>query len=136
VGRSARNLALTSLIDLFISGRALRSRDEQANLLLTAMTSALGVHDRLAVQEVSVVQGIIPCEAGEKLLYFPTSCVLSSMSVLRNGTAVETAVAGREGAFGLLTVVGSGEMSVRCQVQIGGRSLIMAADVCRPFQRE
>ena len=80
MGRSAPNLALTTLI---------RPGDEQANLLLTAMTIALGVHDRLAVQEVSVVQGTILCEAGETLpvVYFPTSCVLSSMSVLRNGTA-------------------------------------------------
>jgi hypothetical protein len=32
-----------------------------------AMISALGVHNRLAVQEVSVVQGTILCKAGEKL---------------------------------------------------------------------
>lgn len=39
---------------------------------------------------------------------------------------LETAVAGREGAFGLLTVVGRDVG--RCQVQIGGRTLIMAAE--------
>jgi len=90
------------------------------------------------VQEVSVVQGTILCAAGEKLpvVYFPISCVLSSMSVLRNGTAIETAVAGRECAFGLLMVVGSGEMSARCQIQIGGRNPDHGGrTVCRPFQR-
>ena len=48
MGRSAPNLALAILI---------RPGDEQANLLLTAISSALGVHDRPAVQEVSVSRG-------------------------------------------------------------------------------
>jgi len=55
-------------------------------------------------------RGIILCEAGETLraVYFPASCILSgilfAMPDLQDGTAVETAMAGRGGASAFLTL--------------------------------
>src|SRR4051812_10559417 len=47
--------------------------------------------------------GTIVCEAGGLLehAYFPEGSVLSLLTVLENGSAIETANIGREGAFGL-----------------------------------
>jgi hypothetical protein len=101
VGRSAPNLALAILI---------RPGDEQANLLLTAMSSELGVHDR----PVSVSGGPY---CARRVRSFP-SCIFPPRAysprcpfwgMVRRQRRPWLA----EGAFGLLTAVGSGEMSAR-----------------------
>jgi CRP-like cAMP-binding protein len=104
------------------------SRGEQTNLLFTAIDVATG-GNKLVSLPLSLQQGTVLCEPGGNLdrVFFPLTCVLSSMSTLRDGTAIETAVAGREGAFGLLTVLGSGQNSARCQVQIGGLAMVVRA---------
>jgi CRP-like cAMP-binding protein len=98
---------------------------EQINLLLAAMNGATGSPAKIEVRPSDLKQASILCEPGEKLrhVYFPSSTVLSVMSALNDGTTVEVAIAGYEGAFGLLAAVGSGEASARCQVQIGGRAM-------------
>jgi hypothetical protein len=47
------------------------------------------------------------CEAGGLLkhAYFPEGAVLSLLTALENGSAIETANIGREGAFGLFAVI-------------------------------
>lgn len=110
--------------------------ERNSNLLVAALDAAIGC--KLHLQPINFEQGAVLCEPADRLRYvfFPVTCVVSSISVLRDGTAIETAVAGREGAFGLLTVLGSGLISARCQVQIGGHALqLQAKDFIGLFHR-
>jgi CRP-like cAMP-binding protein len=103
--------------------------DKPCNLILTAMADADATILKLG-RAVEYDQGTIICEAEERLVHvlFPLTCVLSSLSTLSDGTAIETASAGHEGAFGLLTAVGSGHISARCQVQMAGWAVCVPAD--------
>jgi len=53
-------------------------------------------------------------------VYFPRTCVLSLLAVAESGHAVQTAMIGREGAFGLVAGMRSGESFPRCVVQVAG----------------
>src|SRR6202048_359389 len=66
--------------------------------------------------------GAIVCEAGGALehAYFPEGSVLSLLTVLENGSAMETANIGREGAFGLFAAMYSRASFNRCLVQLEG----------------
>ena len=52
--------------------------------------------------------------------YFPQGAVLSLLTVLENGSAIETANIGREGAFGLFAAMYSRVSFNRCLVQLEG----------------
>src|SRR5437660_1370285 len=58
-------------------------------------------------------------EPGEPIrqVYFPQNGMISLLAVMRNGTAVETATVGREGAVGAMTGLGSRRHSSRGVVQ-------------------
>ncbi len=66
--------------------------------------------------------GVIVCEAGGLLkhAYFPQGAVLSLLTVLENGSAIETANIGREGAFGVFAAMYSRVSFNRCLVQLEG----------------
>ncbi|MCG6122786.1 MAG: Crp/Fnr family transcriptional regulator [Microvirga sp.] len=64
-------------------------------------------------------------------IYFPQSAILAIQSRARGVGFVETCTVGREGAFGLVTVSGSGLSIGRVVVQIAGRALRVRADVFR-----
>ena len=78
------------------------------------------IHPHLEV--VSPKLGDIVCEAGSALqhVYFPEGAVLSLLTVLENGDAIETANIGREGAFGLFAAMYSRQSFNRCIVQLEG----------------
>ena len=71
------------------------------------------------------------CEAGGILnhAYFPDSAVLSLLTVLENGTAIETANIGREGAFGLFAAMYSGTSFNRGLVQLSGAVVRVGIDI-------
>jgi len=94
--------------------------DAQRNWLIGAMeTSSL---KRIAphLEPVQLKLGAIVCEAGGLLkhAYFPQGGVLSLLTVLENGSAIETANIGREGAFGLFAAMYSRVSFNRCLVQL------------------
>jgi len=62
------------------------------------------------------------CEPGSPIdfVYFPRTCVLSLLAVAESGHAVQTAMIGREGAFGLVAGMRSSESFPRCVVQVAG----------------
>ena len=74
------------------------------------------------MQPVILKLGTIVCEAGGPLIhaYFPDGCVLSLLTVLENGSAIECATIGSEGAFGLFSAMYSRVSFVRCVVQVEG----------------
>jgi CRP-like cAMP-binding protein len=73
-------------------------------------------------ENVDLKLGAVVCEPGDTLehAYFPSGAVLSLLTVLANGAAIETANIGREGAFGLFAAMYSRNSFNRCLVQLEG----------------
>ncbi|WP_246738519.1 Crp/Fnr family transcriptional regulator [Bradyrhizobium sp. CCBAU 051011] len=93
------------------------------NRLLTALPAGdfalLAPH----LQKVSLEQDAVVIRAGDRRdrLYFPHSGAISFMLGLPNGETIATAVIGREGAIGALSVLGPSFMSsVTAVVRVGG----------------
>jgi CRP-like cAMP-binding protein len=65
-------------------------------------------------------QGVVLVEAGDELdfVYFPHNGMLSLLSVLKDGRAIETATVGREGAVGAMSGLGFYTSLVRVVVQL------------------
>ena len=95
------------------------------NQLLGAFEPA--VHRRILrrMEPVHLKLGETVCEAGGllKYAYFPEGCVLSLLTVLENGSEIECANIGREGAFGLFAAMFSRVSFNRCTVQLEGPML-------------
>lgn len=74
------------------------------------------------LENVKFKLGAVVCDAGGLLrhAYFPEGSVLSLLTVLENGSAIETANIGREGAFGLFAAMYSRVSFNRCIVQLEG----------------
>lgn len=74
------------------------------------------------LESITLKLGAIVCDAGGLLkhAYFPEGAVLSLLTVLENGSAIETANIGREGAFGLFAAMYSRASFNRCLVQLEG----------------
>ena len=77
------------------------------------------------LEPVEFKLGDVVCEAGGLLkhAYFPQGSVLSLLTVLENGAAIETANIGREGAFGLFAAMYSRASFNRCIVQLVGHTV-------------
>ena len=74
------------------------------------------------LERVHLKLGDVVCEAGGMLRhsYFPEGSVLSLLTVLESGDAIETSNIGREGAFGLFAAMYSRTSFNRCIVQLEG----------------
>lgn len=97
----------------------------QNNRLLGALEPSSLVRIEAHLKPVTFKLGAIVCEAGGLLkhAYFPQGSVLSLLTVLENGSAIETANIGREGAFGLFAAMYSRVSFNRCLVQLEGDML-------------
>ncbi len=93
-----------------------------ANKLLNAFERASRERVDPHLERIEVKLGDIICEAGGVLnhAYFPDGAVLSLLTVLENGSAIETANIGREGAFGLFAAMYSRTSFNRSLVQLAG----------------
>jgi CRP-like cAMP-binding protein len=97
--------------------------DLRSNQLLDALEPAARKRIQLRLQPVTLKLGAVVCEATDALEhgYFPQGSVLSLLTVLENGSAIETANIGYEGAFGLFEAMYSQVSFSRCIVQMEGR---------------
>lgn len=77
------------------------------------------------MEPVELKLGDTVCEAGGLLThaYFPEGSVLSLLTVLENGSEIECANIGREGAFGIFAAMYSRVSFNRCTVQLEGPML-------------
>jgi CRP-like cAMP-binding protein len=96
--------------------------DARSNRLLGALETASRKRIDPHLEPIKLKLGSIVCEAGGLLkhAYFPQGAVLSLLTVLENGSAIETANIGREGAFGLFAAMYSRVSFNRCLVQLEG----------------
>jgi CRP-like cAMP-binding protein len=94
----------------------------QSNRLLGALETASRKRIVSHLEPIKLKLGAVVCEAGGLLkhAYFPQGTVLSLLTVLENGSAIETANIGREGAFGLFAAMYSRVSFNRCLVQLEG----------------
>jgi CRP-like cAMP-binding protein len=94
----------------------------RSNQLLGAMEAASRKRIAPHLEPIRLKLGSVVCEAGGLLkhAYFPQGTVLSLLTVLENGSAIETANIGREGAFGLFAAMYSRVSFNRCIVQLEG----------------
>ncbi len=103
------------------------------NQLLGALERATRERINPHLRPVRLKLGAMVCEAGGFLehAYFPEGSVLSLLTVLENGSAIETANIGREGAFGLFAAMYSRVSFNRCIVQLAGPMLRCPIEVIR-----
>jgi CRP-like cAMP-binding protein len=92
------------------------------NQLLGALEPEALVRVMAYMQPVNLKLGAVVCEAGGLLTHawFPQGGVLSLLILLENGSAVECANIGREGAFGLFAAMYSRVSFSQCVVQLEG----------------
>ena len=92
------------------------------NQLLGSLDTSTLRRIRPHLEPVPLPLETVVCEAGGTLrhAYFPEGCVLSLLTVLESGAAIETANIGREGAFGLFAAMYSRVSFNRCIVQLTG----------------
>jgi CRP-like cAMP-binding protein len=93
-----------------------------SNRLLGALEPASRKRIDPHLEPIELKLGDVVCDAGGLLehAYFPHGSVLSLLTVLENGSAIETANIGREGAFGLFAAMYSRVSFNRCLVQLEG----------------
>jgi CRP-like cAMP-binding protein len=101
--------------------------------LKNRLLSALPSEDRgLLTPHLSTVdleKGRLLYDPGDLLdqVYFPIDCVISLMTLMENGAAIESATIGREGALGLMAAVAPRQSLSRAIVQAPGSALRIAS---------
>jgi CRP-like cAMP-binding protein len=95
------------------------------NQLFGAFESAARDRIKSHMRPVTMKLGTVVCEAGGLLnhAYFPEGGVLSLLTVLENGWAIECANIGREGAFGIFSAMYSRVSFNQCVIQLEGPML-------------
>ena len=118
--------------------RTLLKRPTHTNRLLDAFEPASRARIDPHIQTVNLVLGDVVCEAGGFLeyVYFPNGAVLSLLTVLANGAAIETANIGNEGAFGFFAAMYSRTSFNQCLVQLEGGLMRVPIEILRAeFER-
>jgi CRP-like cAMP-binding protein len=110
-----------------------RARRFVGNQLLDAFDSASRERIDHFLERTEVGEGGIVCWAGDHLdhAYFPENAVLSSLTILGNGSAIETANIGCEGAFGLFEAMYTHSSFNQCLVRMPGTVVRVPFDVLR-----
>jgi len=74
--------------------------------------------------QVELEKGRLLYDPGDRMdtAYFPLDCVLSLMTLMESGAAIESATVGREGGVGLLAALSPRHSVCRCIVQVPGKA--------------
>lgn len=96
----------------------------QKNSLLNALPTEVFERIYPHLEQVPMPLGEVIYESGDKLryLYFPTTCIVSLLYVMENGSSAEIAVVGNEGIVGVALFMGGGTMPNRAVVQSAGHA--------------
>ena len=78
---------------------------------------------------VTLEKGALLYDPGDMVdtVYFPDDCVISLMTLMESGAAIESATIGREGALGLMSAVSPRQSLSRAIVQVSGRARRISA---------
>jgi CRP-like cAMP-binding protein len=82
------------------------------------------------LKEVSAPQGSVLLEPEQPVdrIYFPQSGMISLLVVTTNGSMIEAAMIGQEGAVGLHGALGERRSFTRATVQASGRLVVVQAE--------
>jgi CRP-like cAMP-binding protein len=107
--------------------------DHRQNWLLAALEPEDLAYLAPHLEVVNLPKGTILYEAGDPIryTYFPHDAIVGLSNVMEEGHLVEVASFGREGLFGLLTAVVSGESFGRYKVQVPGTASRIALNRMR-----
>lgn len=102
-------------MDVFGLGRT-------ANRFLAALPQDAFQLIEKSIRTASFERGIVLFDADDEVsqIYFPHSAMISLVAVMRDGTSIETATVGRDGAAGCMAGIGKHRSFVRAVVQMPG----------------
>ncbi len=105
----------------------------QANQLLAALPDASLRQLLPFLETVPLPLGMVVYESGgeQRYVYFPTSCIVSLLYVLADGSSAEIAVTGNEGLVGISLFMGGETTPSRAVVQSAGQGYRLKGDVLR-----
>jgi len=86
---------------------------------------------RLQLVQLALKQVVYEARSPIDQAYFPSQGVVSALTVMEDGRAIEVATIGDEGMVGLPLLVGAKTTANRVIVQVPGEALLMAEDVLR-----
>jgi CRP-like cAMP-binding protein len=103
------------------------------NDFLDSLPEADGRRLGAALTDVSLPRNEILSEAGQAVpaVYLPIDCILSVVTVMRDGGQVESRTIGRESGYGLLHALGSPISFERMTVQVAGRAWRLPLEVLK-----
>ena len=87
---------------------------------------------------ITLEKGALLYDPGDLMdsVYFPDDCVISLMTLMESGAAIESATIGREGALGLMSAVSPRQSLSRAIVQVAGRARrVNAAHLHRAWEQ-
>jgi len=110
-----------------------RSHDAGKNLIIAALPEADYERLRPHLELIYLAAGSTLYEPNERLsyAYFPTTCVISVMAVMEDGTSAQLALTGYEGLIGTSLLMGGGTKSNRGSVQSAGYAYRLPASILR-----
>ncbi len=123
--------------------KALERQEHVGNRLLRSLSAEEHARLRPSTRVVTLPLGEVLYECGERIdyVYFPTTCVVSLLYTMRDGSTAEMALAGNDGLVGIASVLGGGNIPHRAVAQITGDALKVPARVLQeefarggPFQ--
>jgi len=105
----------------------------KANRLLAALPEETYQELLPFLEPVALPLGMAVYESGGKqgYVYFPTSCIVSLLYVLENGSSAEIAVTGNEGLVGISLFMGGETTPSRAVVQSAGKGYRLKAAVLK-----
>jgi len=85
--------------------------------------------------QIDLEKGRLLADPGDPIthIYFPIDTVVSIMTLMESGEAIESATIGREGAYGLLAAVAPREAQSRAIIQVPGRAYRIGASALHEF---
>src|SRR5258708_5423876 len=111
--------------------KALETQEYVGNRLLWSLS--IEERGRLcpSMKHVNLSIGEVIYECGERIdyVYFPTTCVVSLLYTMLDGSTAEMALAGNDAVIGIALVLGGGKIPHRAVAQIGGQALELPARV-------
>jgi CRP-like cAMP-binding protein len=107
--------------------------DPKKNHLLAALP--VEDYQRLLpdIESIDMPLGWVVYESGAQMdyIYFPTTCIVSLLYVMKNGASAEIAIAGNEGLVGISLFMGGETTPSRAVVQSAGEGYRVKADVLK-----
>jgi CRP-like cAMP-binding protein len=110
------------------------SSDVKQNLVLAALPTPDRDRLRPHLELIYMPAGRTLHEPGERLsyAYFPTTCIVSLVCIMEDGTSAQLAVTGPEGLVGTSLLMGRGTTSNRSLIQCAGYAYRLRATFLNP----